>query len=74
MRYRDTKRLVGTGDQLRLIGDALAAMRNIIPVLTRGELITVLEEAANLIEEGERDSKKIREAGLVPVQPAADAA
>lgn len=74
VRYRDTKRFVGTGDQLRMIGDALAAMRNIIPVLTRGELIIVLEEAANLIEEGERDAKKLRAANLIPQQSAADAA
>ena len=65
-RYKETGKLIGTGDQLRAVGDALAAMRNIIPVLTRGELVTVLHEAANLIEEGERDYRRLQASGLVP--------
>ena len=65
-RYKETGKLIGTGDQLRAVGDALAAMRNIIPALTRGELVTVLHEAANMIEEGERDYQRLQAAGLIP--------
>lgn len=50
-RYRETCRLVGTGDEYRRIKESLTALRAIIPVLTRGELVTVLHEAACIVEE-----------------------
>lgn len=61
-RYRTTGRLVGTGEQYRNVKDALDAMRNIIPVLSRGELLTVLHEAAQIVEEGIETAKRIKRA------------
>lgn len=61
-RYRTTGRLIGTGEQYRNIKDALDAMRNIIPVLSRGELLTVLHEAAQIVEEGIETAKRIKRA------------
>jgi len=47
-----TGRFVGTADQYRNISDVLDMLAAVIPVLTRGELVTVLHEAAQVVEEG----------------------
>lgn len=62
-RYKASGRLVGTGDEYRRIKDSLAALRTIIPALTRGELITVLNEAACIVEDAGHNQRK---AGRVP--------
>lgn len=64
-RYRETGRLVGTGDEYRRVKDCLASLRTVIPALTRGELITVLNEAAGIVEDA---GKQQRKAGHVPAE------
>lgn len=64
-RYRETGRLVGTGDEYRRIKECLTALRTVIPALTRGELITILNEAASIVEDAGRNQRK---AGQVPAE------
>lgn len=56
-RYRENGRFVGTGDEYRDINDSLVALHTVIPALTRGELITVLNEAASIVEESTSRAK-----------------
>lgn len=61
-RYRETGRLVGTGEEYRHIKNCLASLRTIIPALTRGELITILNEAAGIVEDAGRNQRKASQA------------
>ncbi|WP_440216281.1 hypothetical protein [Chromobacterium piscinae] len=53
-RYSKRGRFVATADELQAFRGSLNSLRQIIPALTRGELLTVLIEAADLIEWGNR--------------------
>lgn len=61
-RYKESGRLVGTGDDYRRVKDSLTALRTIIPALTRGELITVLNEAASIVEDAGKRQRKQQQA------------
>ena len=52
MRYKETGRFGWSGGERKALEDMSAALRQIIPALTRGELIEVLDEAADLVEQG----------------------
>ena len=64
-RYKASGRLVGTGDEYRRVKECLTALRTVIPALTRGELITVLNEAAGIVEDA---GKRQRKAGQAAAQ------
>ncbi|AXE31587.1 hypothetical protein DK842_17785 [Chromobacterium phragmitis] len=49
-RYSKRGRFVATADELEAFRASLNSLRQIIPALTRGELLTVLTAAADLIE------------------------
>ncbi len=57
-----TGRFVGTAEQYRNICDSLDMLGAVIPVLTRGELVTVLHEAALIVEGGLAEARLKNEA------------
>lgn len=61
-RYRETGRLVGTGDEYRSVKECLTSLRTVIPALTRGELITILNEAASIVEDAGKQQRKAGQA------------
>lgn len=59
-----TGRFVGTAEQYRNICDSLDMLAAVIPVLTRGELVTVLHEAATVVEDGLAEARLKNEARM----------
>lgn len=56
-RFNVRGRFVATAQELQAFRDSLNSLRQIIPALTRGEMLTVLSAAAELIDSGEPDRK-----------------